>query len=169
MISYREITFPDRDEDLRDVHRFVRSTWISSYKNARSAGIISSEDWADVMHLTLGKLLRRSGVRTILAHDPPRQFYGFIAGEPGRATPVVHYVYVKDAYRSEVELDGSRSGPRIGRGLFAALGIDPAAPFIYTCETVICVRLADKIPYARFKPGAARYSNYHEHQEQRRP
>lgn len=160
MTSYRNLsTAGDR--------RFVLSCWSASYKNAQAAGLIDAEDWSTIMHAQLGKLIDRPGTRTIIAFDPPDHLYGFICGDTSHPMPVVHYVYVKDPYRSEEEPGGGRTGPRIARGLFAALGVDPGAPLLYTCRTSISVRLADKIPYARFAPAAARYANYHEHQERR--
>ncbi len=162
MTRYRDANAIDR--------RFVVSAWSSSYKNAHHAGIISAESWATVMHAELERYIERPGVRTIVAYDPPHQLYGFICGEAGGPMPVVHYVYVKDPYRSEDEPDGTRSGPRHARGLFAALGVDAARPFLYSCRTVMCARLADKIPLARFTPGALRYANYQTHKthEERR-
>jgi hypothetical protein len=162
--AYRTLTFPERDDELLDEHRFVRSAWLSSYKHADHAGIIAAEDWAGVMHPQLTKLLRRPGVRTILAYEPPDFFYGFICGDMSGAIAIVHYVYVKDAYRSESGAGGStaRTGPRHARGLFAALGVDPMEPFLATAKTGASSRiaLARKIPRARFAPNAVRYANY---------
>jgi GNAT superfamily N-acetyltransferase len=132
---------------------FAIGTWSSNYKNSHYAGIVQTEDWPDVMHAAIGKILARPTTRTIVAFEPPAFLYGFIAGELADTMPVVHWIYVKSPYR--------KAG--IARGLFAALGVDPAREFLYTCRTIACVRLADKIPLARFTPGAARYANYLEH------
>jgi hypothetical protein len=164
---------PDAEE-----RAFVISAWSSSYKSSHFAGLIASEDWATIMHVQIGKLIARPTVRTIIACDPPSSLYGFIVGDTAKLVPldlhvqghrtervmvpVVHYVYVKDPYRSEDERGGSRAGPRYARGLFAALGVDPMQPFAYTCRTAIVARLADKIPRARLMPAAARYFNYQE-------
>jgi hypothetical protein len=139
---------PDSDE-----RAFVIATWASSYKHSHFAGIISAEDWAPVMHAQLGKLVDRSTTRVLVAWDPPAFLYGHIVGDTSSAMPAVHYVYVKDPFREA----------GIARGLLAALGVDPARPFVYTCRTSMVVRLADKIPLARFTPAAARYTNYQEH------
>jgi hypothetical protein len=138
---------PDADE-----RAFVISTWASSYKHSHFAGLIRSEDWAAVMHDQLGKLIDRSTVRTLVAWDPPAFLYGHIVGDTAGATPIVHYVYVKDPFREA----------GIARGLFAAMGVDPAKPFVYTSRTSMVVRLTDKIPLARFSPAAARYTKYQE-------
>jgi len=151
-----------RDATAND-HRFIIGTWLDNYKNAHYAGLIASEDWYAVMSPQLHKLLGRPGTRAIVAFEPPAFLYGFIVGDTSGSMPIVHYVYIKDPYRSEPGPDGRRSGPRYARGLFAALGVDPSREFLYTCRTIACVRLADKIPLARFSPGAARYANYLEH------
>ena len=177
MTTYRPADLaPDSDE-----RAFIISTWASSYKHSRYAGLISSEDWATVMHAQLGKLLDRRTTRAIVACDPPAFLYGHIVGETASPMPVVHYIYVKDGFRSEPDDPGQpygpRSGPRYARKLFAALGVDPAKPFIYTASTPIVARLTDrftpganKIPFARFAPAAFRYNNYQEQRHgQRRP
>jgi hypothetical protein len=135
-----------------DERAFVISTWASSYKHSHFAGLISSEDWAAVMHAQLGKLLDRPTTRALVAWDPPAFLYGHIVGDTSSPMPVVHYAYVKDPFREA----------GIARGLFAALGVDPVKPFIYTSRTSTVVRLTDKIPFARFSPAAARYTNYQE-------
>lgn len=165
-----------------DERRFVISSWSSSYKASHFAGLITAEDWASVMHVQLGKILDRSTTRTLVAASDGRRpfLYGFIAGDTSGRQPVVHYVYVKDGYRSERARspDGRfstrREGPRYARGLFAALGVDPEGPFLYTCRTPVVSQLAhpsssepSKIPRATFCPAAARYTNYQEQHEQR--
>lgn len=160
-------------ESLAD-RAFVISTWSSSYKNAHTAGLIASEDWAGVMHAQIAKLIDRPGTRTIVAYDRPSFLYGFICGDTRDRIPVVHYVYVKAAYRAQqVAPEGEPErweGHRQARGLFAALGVDPAATFLYTCKTsdVADLHLANKIPLARFRPQAARYANYQSHEERDR-
>lgn len=144
---------PDADE-----RAFVISSWASSYKHSHYAGLISSEDWAPVMHAQLGKLLDRPTTRTIVAWDPPAFLYGHIVGDTAAPMPVVHYVYVKDPFREA----------GIARGLFAALGVDPGRPFLYTSRTSWAARLAGKIPLARLTPAAARYTNYQEQRDGQR-
>lgn len=149
--AYRTATPADR--------QFVVSSWSSSYKASNSAGMIASEDWADVMHLQISKLLLRRDVRTVVAYEPsaPSFLYGFIAGDATAPVPVVFYVYVKEPYRKAGWRDGVRVGDGHARGLLAALGIDPREPFLYACRTPVVTRLTDKIPRARWEPNAARY------------
>lgn len=151
LAAYRDATPADRT--------FIRSTWSSSYKAANAAGMIASEDWADVMHRQVDKLLDRSDVRAIVAFEraDPTFLYGFIAGDTSSAVPIVFYVYVKEPYREAGRADGKRVGDGHARGLFRALGVDPREPFLYACRTAVVTRLVDKIPRARWDPNVARY------------
>lgn len=159
---------------MRPDHRaFVVSSWASSYKSAHTAGIISSEDWPDVMHAQLAKLLDRETTTTLVAFDD-QYVYGFVSGDVSGDLPIVHYVYVKHPFRSQRSRrpdgsEGPREGPRIARSLFRALGVDPLSPFLFSCRTSIASTLRDlgKIPRGRFTPEAARYRNFNDrHQEQ---
>lgn len=167
MTLYRPIT-------TADDRRFVLSAWSSSYKRSHHAGLITSEDWTAIMHGQIGKIIDRPTTRTIIAYSLPSTLIAFISGDTSHQTPVVHYVYVKDPYRSEAMVDadgfpvGPRTGPRHARALFRELGVDPTARFLFTCRTYVCTELQDKIPAARFTPAAARYTDYHEHQERHR-
>ena len=140
---------------------FIVSAWSSSYRTAHSAGLITMEDWADVMHGQIGKVLDRPYVDIKVAHeiddpDPIADLYGFIVADvtmeatlyrhPTRY-PYVYYVYVKSPMR--------RMG--IARGLFAAMGIDANEPFSYACKTGILSVLAPKLADATFDPLVARY------------
>lgn len=140
-IAHRPAIASDRD--------FIIATWSSSYKKSHSAGLIQAAEWADVMHRQIGLVLDRPDMRAMIAYDKtnPDFFYGFIAGDTSDHVPVVAYVYTKEAYR--------KTG--IARGLFAAMGIDPAKHFVYVCKTGIVAKLSSKIPFARFNNNEARY------------
>lgn len=158
-----------------DERRFVISSWSSSYKASHFAGLITAEDWADIMHVQLGKIIDRPTTRTLVAVSADRHpfLYGFIAGDTSGRQPIIHFVYVKDAFRSE-RVGDRREGPRYARGLCAALGVDPAGPFLYTCRTPVVSQLVhpasgqSKIPRATFCPAAARYTNYQEQSHEQR-
>jgi hypothetical protein len=159
-----------------DERRFVISSWSSSYKASHFAGLITAEDWAEVMHVQLGKILDRPTTRTLVAVSADRRpfLYGFIAGDTSGRLPLVHFAYVKDGFRSK-RVGGRREGPRYARGLFAALGVDPEGLFLYTCRTPVVSQLshptsgeASKIPRATFCPAAGRYNNYQESQHEQR-
>lgn len=154
-----------------DERQFVISAWSSSYKGSHFSGLITSEDWPTIMHVQIGKIIDRPATRTLVAAGPQDFIYGFISGDPAARVPIVHYCYVKDAFRSRDEGQGQRSGPRIARALFAALGVDPARSFLFTCRTADVAqlegrrdhaepRLPSKIPGGRFVPAAARYVHY---------
>jgi hypothetical protein len=141
-VAYRTATAEDRD--------FIVSSWSASFKNAYAAGIIQADDWADIMHSQIRKLLDRPGTRAIVAYEKksPGFIYGFIAGDTTDAEkPVVHFVYTKAPYR----MTGH------ARGLFAALGVDPSKPFQYVCKTAVVSKLAHKIRLAKWNPLVARY------------
>lgn len=141
MIAHRPATTDDR--------RFVISAWSASYKDAHTAGMIGSARWAEVMHAEVERVLDQRGTKTLVAYESrdPAFVYGFISGEPDATPPVVFYCYTKAAFR--------RQG--IARGLFDALGVDPALRFLYACKTAVVPRLAGKLPAAKFEPATARY------------
>lgn len=159
MIAFRPADLRTAGE--RTDRGFIVSTWSSSFKTAHAAGLITAEDWADVMHVQLGKILDRPDARAIMAfdRDDPDFLYGWIAGETCGRDPVVWYVYVKEPFRRAGYENGVRIGDGCARQLFAALGVDPTRPFLYACKTPACSKLADKIPRARWNPLVARYPN----------
>lgn len=154
---------------------FIVDSWVSSYRNAYAAGMVSMHDWRPVMSSQVKRVLSRPGVQVIVACHPTEQdgatdLYGWIAFErdyqiPRRTStvrngrrlhttemvsadePLVHYVFVKQPYR--------RMG--IARGLFSAAGIDPAKPFRYTCKTAMVRKLAGQIPGSEWAPLIARF------------
>lgn len=145
------MTIAYRPAEIEDA-QFVVSTWSRGFKESRSAGMIADEDWPRVMHPQIQKVLSRPGVQTIVAYEntDPSFLYGWICGTPGTALPVVFFTYVKEAYR--------RAG--YARGLFAALGVDPAKRFYYTCWTPVISKLDGAIPLAKHDPGYARKVGY---------
>lgn len=81
---------------------------------------------------------------------------GFIVADPEDSPPLVYYAFAKEHYRR-----GGHgrlfAGAGVGRGLFAAAGIDPGRPFNYVCSTPMCRILARKIPLARWQPLLGRF------------
>lgn len=144
-ISYRDALDTDRD--------FVRSGWSASYKHSYAGGMITSDEWATVMHRQIDLIRAREGVRTIVAYEntDPTFLYGFVTGDTRNPdAPVVYYIFVKAPYR--------KAG--YARGLFAALGVDPDERFFYVAKTSVVTRMADKIRRARWEPLFARYPDY---------
>jgi hypothetical protein len=128
---------------------FVISNWSASFKISHSAGLIQSEDWADIMRPQIQKVIQRPDARTVIAYEKsdPAFFYGFISGDTSGPTPVVYYVYVKAPFRKHGH----------ARRLFQALGVDPTKPFLYTCKTAIVSKLSGQVPMARWNPLLARF------------
>lgn len=142
-ISYRLATSSDADR------QFIVSAWSSSFKASHSAGMIYTDDWPEVMHKQIKRVLDRPDTRVMLAYEntEPDFFYGFIAGDTSAPVPSVWYCYVKAPYRNM----------GYARGLFAALGVDPSKPFTYACKTAIVSKLSPKIPLAKWNPLAVRF------------
>lgn len=135
-----------------DDWRFIVESFLSSYRNAHTAGLVQIEDWHDVMEPQIRKLLARDGVLVHVAHHPGEQdhiadLYGWIAVEHGHPGPMVLYCYVKHHYRQR----------GIARGLFRTAGIDPRKPFFICAKTAASARLASKTPGAKWDPLRARY------------
>jgi hypothetical protein len=152
------IVYRPADLEHPDDLRFVVDSWVSSYRDADSAGMIQVEDWYAVMIPQVTKAIRRPDVQTILAcgADDPTQLHGFITADVEERLPLVYYVFVKTHYRR-----GGRGrlwdGHGCARGLFAALSIDPGKPFFYVCETPMVPRLRRKIPAAKHMPKYGRF------------
>lgn len=165
-IGYRRATDDDR--------AFIEDSWIESYKTSHAAGLIAIEDWYAVMIGQIRRVLARPECSTIVAYhpgetDPRRGLFGWVCVEkdfeiPQRTRqrvdgrlkwveymvasdwPLVHYCYVKLAYR--------RMG--IARGLFRAAAVDPKKEFFYTCKTGIITKLQASIPWSKWNPMIAR-------------
>jgi hypothetical protein len=96
-------------------------------------------------------------VRTVVAYDADDtapgivDLLGFIVAEPDEKPPLLYYVLVKENFR--------RNG--IARRLFKAVDIDPSKRFEYACSTPWCLKLAAKVPLARWRPRRGRYSREH--------
>lgn len=122
-----------------------------AYKNAHAAGLIQMDDWAEIMHPQISKMLDRPNVRTVLAVEATDATfaYGFISGDTSKSPPVIYFVYVKEPYRKE----------GIARALFGAFGVDPRKKFIYVAKTGVVAEIAraNKIPFAQFNNNDARY------------
>lgn len=162
----------------------VVSTWRDSYRDSYTAGLIGNGDWSRIMVDQIRRILARPGVELWVAVNPAANpelkadCHGWIATERGfqlptrrrvagqwrrvlatASDPLVHYVYVKSAYR--------RRG--IARRLFEAAGVDPELPFFHSCATETSSRLRKKAPRARFNPIIARYPKHEVHTHESHP
>jgi hypothetical protein len=148
-------------------HRFVVDAWCGSYRDAYTAGLIQVDDWYAIMIPQLEKVLARPDVRVVVASlpgaaDGVADLLGFIVADTVEQPALIYYVFTKEHYRCAGggEGQGRRKlwdGPGVARGLFAAIGVDPARPFNYVCSTPSCRILARKIPMARWKPLLGRF------------
>lgn len=132
--------------------RFVVRSWVDSYRTAYAAGLIQMRTWREVMEPQVQAVLDRPGCRVWVAYAPDEDddradLYGWCAAEPEHDQPLLHYVFIKHAYR--------KMG--IARGLLRKAGIDPERPFTYTCKTAAAARLRHKIPGGRWNPLPARF------------
>jgi GNAT superfamily N-acetyltransferase len=147
------MTIAFRNAEAED-RPFIVSTWSTSFKGSHFAGLIHCDDWADVMHKQIVRLLDAPASRAVIGYDAasPTFFYGFIAGDTSdAANPVVYYVFVKKPYRKE----------GYARALFGALGVDPAHRFTYVCRTGFVQQLGRKIPFADWNPLVVRFPEGH--------
>lgn len=149
---------PANDDD----RTFVVESMLENQRTSYSAGLVPMDDWFTSMRPHFTKLLARDGMRTVIAYeaDDPEFLYGWMAADPTeqRVTErdgsvrwwpaLVLYVFVKANFR--------RAG--IARRLFAAVGVDPEKPFLFSCNTRQASRLSHKTPLARFNPLAVRFS-----------
>lgn len=140
---------------------FVVESWLEGQRTSYSAGLVPIDDWFDTMRPFYANYLRREGMRTVVAYEKtdPDFLYGFIIADPTEQRvpgndgsvswwpALVMFVFVKANFRRE----------GIARRLFETVGIDPAKPFLYACNTVKASRLASKTPLAKFNPLVPRF------------
>lgn len=121
-----------------------RKTFLSEFEPRGHARCSFPEDHYDpMMRDSIARILQRPGVDVVVAYHPGEtergaDLYGFLCAELGGAVPFVHYVYCKQAAR--------RLG--IARGMFHAVGVDPAGTFAYTYLTLAAQKLLPKVPRA---------------------
>lgn len=153
MISFRPWLPRDR--------RFCVESWLDSFRDAYTGGLIAMENWDAVMRPEVERMLDRASV--IVAHedsdpDPIADLLGFIAFDVGSfRLPFVYYVYTKQHFRRAGRRGGKRVGDGVARMLFRAAGIDPRQPFNYAASTRMCRILSEHIPLARHQPLLARF------------
>ena len=143
--------------------RFVRHSWVESFRCSHYAGMVPMGDYFHVYHAILTKLLDRDGVAVMVAFNQhqPTQIFGFCCYEEGFTKPLVHYVYVKEDFRRLPEKDGDfKEG--IATMLLGECGIpNPKADsFYFTFKTGIWAKLTRwGAPFSggSYKPLLARF------------
>jgi hypothetical protein len=149
--------------------QFVLSGWSSSYRTSDRAGMIPMDEYAEVMHRWIGRILDHPSTVTLVAEQPGETvedgkpfLYGFVCFSP---PSYVYYLFVKTSYRRARSRYNLASG--YATQLLAATGIDPRSPFEYACHTATVSDLARKIPLAEHNPLPARF--LHEHRSSTSP
>lgn len=110
-------TRPMREGDKN----FVRSSWLRSYRVM--CEWVPQDEFMRIHHDVVEGLLVRSRTIVAVAHDDDDQILGWACGEPGERRPLMHWCYVKSAFRGNgiasrlvgETLDGSGPPDRIVR------------------------------------------------------
>lgn len=137
---------------------FIERSFLASYRNSYSAGLIAMSRWEQVMRVEWRSILARPDTRVHVAYHPGEtvgdcDLYGYIVTldgyrdhQSGRALPFVVFAYVKSAYRRDHEIE---------TGLFAAAGVNPNQPYHYAAKTASAIRAYGAS--ATWRPLAIRY------------
>lgn len=125
---------------------FVVSSWLSSYRKSKYAGVVPNNLFKAVYTEAIKQLYDR-GAKVVLAVNPayPDQILGWLCHErTSDDKPVVHSMFIKSRYRQ----------PQFGlaEALFTAAEINPAELFYYTFRTDAPL----PYPRARYTPEIAR-------------
>jgi len=107
--------------------RYIRQTWVSSYRNSPWAGTIPNNLFDSVCAETYQQLILR-GMRLLVCSNPanPEQLLGWIAFEAAPNGDVcVHHAFTKPLFRQL----------GINSHLLAAAGVTSGAPFFYSHRT----------------------------------
>ena len=153
ILAYRQA----EEDDMR----FVRHSWVESYRTSHYAGPIPMSMYFKVYHDVVKNLMERDGVKTMIAYhkEHPSQIFGFCCYEKGYTLPLVHYIYVKSAFRQLPGVDDSFD-EGIATMLLEECGIDPTNPHYYTFKTGVWAFLASRgNPFSGgiFKPLLTRF------------
>lgn len=80
---------------------FIYNSWLKSYKNSDFARSIPARTYYAMHHLVIERILSRPSTQVLVACDPtaPDVLYGYVVMESVGDLSVVHYCYVKQAFR----------------------------------------------------------------------
>ena len=135
-----------KDED----YNFVLSSWAKSFKGSPWAGLVPNNLWHSTMKEALDQLLERGAkVRMLVDRLSPDFIIGWTCFEESECgVNVIHYVFVKDAFREKFGSGGLLRDLACGRGSYG---------FRYTCRTHDGQRLVGKKDV--YSPAIARRKN----------
>lgn len=106
--------------------RFVADSWLRSYKGAYHVKRVPAEVYWKQHRAVIAHAVDRSDVWIACDPHDPWTIWGWICAERDGSALVVHYVYVKDAFR----------GFRVGSHLVKALCDEaPTTHVFYTADT----------------------------------
>lgn len=78
---------------------FIFNSWLKSYRGANSVKNITNPVYFEFQHKAIEKILQRSQVYVLCSPDDNSQVFGYIVCEKVEEIPVLHYAYVKYAFR----------------------------------------------------------------------
>jgi hypothetical protein len=113
---------------------FIFNSWLKSYRNANACKSISNPVYFDFQHKLIEKILKRSQVEMLCSPDDPTQVYGYIVSERIEGVIVLHYCYVKYAFR----------GIGLCSMLMQHIKLDKQAGGFYTHDTHAIVKVLGK-------------------------
>lgn len=113
---------------------FIFNSWLKSYRSSNSVKNISNPVYFEFQHKVIEKLLTRSQVYMLCASDDPSQVYGYLVCEEIEQVPVLHYCYVKYAFR----------GMKLCSMLMKHAKLDKQRGGFYTYETHAITKLLGK-------------------------
>lgn len=139
------LAFPLRGADPTLDLGFIFGTWRDTFRESQWAGVVPNHLYRDTMDEMIRGLLTR-GAKVMLATNPSDNSHlvGFICYEtPLDHPPVLHYLFVKDAFR----------GYGAGKQLLERAGFRRDLAFHYTARTYLGSR---RIKGGQFSPAIAR-------------
>lgn len=142
-VSYRPMTADDE--------AFVYASWLRSVRNESPAyAMVMDAVFFPAHHVMVERCFESSEVIMACLVDDPSVLIGFACGvsSPRPSGAVLHYVYVKSAFR--------RMG--IAAAMLKALRIDPSEGCTVTHWTRFCTQIRQRIPLAVYNPYLLRSS-----------
>lgn len=78
---------------------FIFNSWLKSFKGSNAVKNVPGPVYFDFHHKAIEKLLQRSQVEVLCAPDDQSQVFGYVVHETVEGVKVLHYAYVKYAFR----------------------------------------------------------------------
>lgn len=104
---------------------FIFNSWLKSFRGSVTAKSISNPVYFDFHHKTIEKILQKSNVLIACDAADPTQVFGYVVAQNIEGVKVLHYAYVKFAFR----------GMGLCKLLLQDAGIDKQSGGFYTHET----------------------------------